>query len=73
MSNPFGCPYGVFWLIDSNASDSLLRNISFLGPDRVRWRGDLTTAPHWGSDHAWTLDGRPATIRQIMQAARVAA
>lgn len=74
IPNAYNCPDGVFWLMQTpGMRPGILRDIYRLGPRRVQWRGNQTTAPHWNSDSAWLLDGQPVTVRQIESEARVAA
>lgn len=67
--NPYGCPPGVFWMLEHQGSPEL-GDIRRLGPSRVQWRGDHRTAPHFTSDHAWLLDESPANLILINREAR---
>lgn len=63
--NPYGCPFGVWWLMHPGTSDPLLRAINRLGPARVQWARPIRLSPAYNSDDAWLLDGKPVTIGKL--------
>jgi len=66
-SNPFGCPYGVWWIMRSTAANAVLLAVAKIGSERMQWAKPLYISPAYNDDRAWLLDGKPVTISKILE------
>ena len=73
FSEQFGCPghIGAAMAVDAGP---LLMAVKRIGPKRVQWASDSPGRSNYGSLNSltmWCLDGRRATVAQILNAARI--